>query len=99
MSAFLLADIDVHDFDAYVASGYREAAEETAARYGGVYIARGGATEVLEGEYEPRRTVIIQFPSMENLREWYHSDEYAPWIAVRQSLTHSRLVAIDGLAG
>ena len=97
MTAYLLADVDVHDADAYRDSGYLEAAMSTAAAHGGRYIVRGGATEVLEGDRQPNRTVVIEFPSMDDLRAWYTSDEYAPWIEVRRSLSESSLIAVEGL--
>lgn len=97
MAAYLMADVGVHDLEAYRSSGYLEAAMQTAAQFGGRYIVRGGTTDVLEGDWSPQRMVIIEFPSMDLLRAWYDSDEYAPWIEVRRSLTDSRLVAVEGL--
>jgi uncharacterized protein (DUF1330 family) len=72
---------------------------QTAAQFGGRYIVRGGTTDVLEGDWSPQRMVIIEFPSMDQLEAWYSSEEYAPWIEVRQSLTDSKLVAVEGLPG
>ena len=98
MAAYLLADVLPDDVEAYRSSGYLEAAVRTAQAYGGVYKARGGETVVLEGEWEPERMVIIEFPSMEKLLEWYHSDEYQQWIEVRREhVPTSRLVAVDGV--
>lgn len=99
MAAYLMADVGVHDLEAYRNSGYLEAAMQTAAQFGGRYIVRGGTTDVLEGDWSPRRMVIIEFPSMDQLEAWYSSEEYAPWIEVRQSLTDSKLVAVEGLPG
>ncbi len=97
MAAYLLADVAPHDMDAYRGSGYLEAVVRLAADYGGRYLARGGDMQRLEGDWEPRRMVIIEFPSMADLRAWYDSDAYAPWREVRQGLADSRLVAVDGL--
>ncbi len=97
MSAYLMADVQPSDLEAYRASGYLEAAKWLAEDFGGRYLTRGGATQRLEGEWEPRRMVIIEFPTMELLLAWYHSDEYAPWKKIRQELTDSRLVAIEGI--
>ena len=77
--------------------GYLEAAMRTATEQGGVYLARGGETTVLEGDWEPERFVIIQFPSMENLRAWYFSEEYQEWAKVRREhVPNSRMVALQG---
>ena len=99
MPAYVLADVLPDDVDAYRASGYLEAAVTTAKAHGGVYRARGGETTVLEGDWEPERMVIIEFPSMENLLAWYNSPEYQEWAPVRQSLApNSKLVALEGIS-
>ena len=97
MAAFLIADVKVRDLEGYRSSGYLDAAMATAAKFGGNYLARGGETVVFEGEWEPNRLVIIQFPDMESLKAWYASDEYRPWIEVRRSLTESNLVGLEGI--
>ncbi len=97
MPAYLLADVAPHDMDAYRASGYLEAVVRVAAEYGGRYLARGGEMLRLEGDWQPRRMVIIEFPNMAQLRAWYESEAYAPWRELRRGLTDSRLVAVDGL--
>lgn len=99
MPAFLIADVAVDDLDAYRASGYLEAAREIAARYGGRYRARGGASETLEGDWTPARLVLIEFPDMERLRAFWNSEDYAPWRAVRERHARSRIIATEGLDG
>ena len=97
MAAFLIADVPPTDPEAYRATGYLDAAKAVSAEHGGVYRTRGGAITVLEGEWEPERMVIIEFPSMEDLLAWYHSSEYQKWIAVRREhVPNSRLVAVEG---
>lgn len=97
MTAFLIADAVPHDADAYRESGYLEAAKRTAARYGGRYRVRGGDITVLEGDFDVRRVVVIEFPTMEDLQAWYSDPEYQSWIPVRQRLSESRLLAIEGI--
>ena len=97
MAAYVMADVLPDDIEAYRASGYLEAAVRTATAYGGVYKARGGEMTVLEGDWEPERMVIIEFPSMNELLAWYRSPEYQEWIPVRQRLAPgSKLVALEG---
>lgn len=99
MAALLLADVLPDDIDGYRSSGYLEAALRTAGERGGEYLARGGDTTVLEGDWEPERMVIIRFPSMEDLREWYESAEYQEWAKVRQQYAPgSKLVALEGVS-
>jgi uncharacterized protein (DUF1330 family) len=95
MPAYLIADIDVHDSAGYEA--YRQQVPATIAAHGGRYIARGGATEVLEGDWSPKRCVLIEFPSMARLKAWWDSPEYRPLRAIRERTTRSNLVATEGL--
>lgn len=99
VAAYLLADVVPDDRDAYRSSGYLEAAKELASTHGGRYLARGGATTLLEGDWEPRRMVIIEFPSMDHLMAFYDDPAYQPWKAVRQEIADSRLVALEGYEG
>jgi uncharacterized protein (DUF1330 family) len=99
VAAYLMADVLPEDVEAYRASGYPDAAVRTAASFGGVYKARGGETTILEGDWEPERMVIIEFPSMSQLLAWYQSSEYQEWVPIRQRFApHSKLVALEGSA-
>jgi len=95
MTAYLIADVEVLDKVAY--EQYRQKVPATIAAYGGRYIARGGATEVLEGGWAPKRCVLIEFPSMARLKEWWDSPEYVPLRAIRQRATRSNLIVTEGL--
>ena len=95
MAAYLIADVHVTDPDAY--EGYRQAVPATIAAYGGRYLARGGRTEVLEGDWQPHRVVILEFPTLARLHEWYGSPDYAPLLALRQASTVSTIVITEGL--
>lgn len=95
MAAYLIADVHVTDPATY--EGYRQAVPATIAAYGGRYLARGGRTEVLEGDWEPHRVVILEFPSLARLHEWYGSPDYAPLLALRQASTASTIVITEGL--
>ena len=66
--------------------------------HGGRFLARGGAIEVLEGTWPPKRLVIIEFPDMAALKAFYESPAYRPLIELRNRTASSRLVAIEGSA-
>jgi uncharacterized protein (DUF1330 family) len=95
MAAYVYANLKVTDEAAF--AEYRQAVPATIAAYGGRYLVRGGAFEVLEGEARPERLVILEFPDMATLRAWYRSDAYRPLLALRKRATDSQIVAIDGL--
>jgi uncharacterized protein (DUF1330 family) len=94
MAAYLIANVDVTDPAAYDA--YRSRVAPLVAKFGGRFLVRGGEHAVLEGAWQPRRLVVIEFPSMESLRAWYGSDEYAPLIALRKQAASGDLVAVEG---
>jgi uncharacterized protein (DUF1330 family) len=96
MPAFLIADVDVHNDDSY--SSYREANPAIVKKFGGRYVARGGEVKVLEGDWQPQRTIIIEFPDMNALTAFYESKEYSKIRPIRWESADSRLVAIETLA-
>jgi uncharacterized protein (DUF1330 family) len=95
MASYLIADIEVLDRAGF--EEYRQRAPATVAAYGGRYLARGGTTTVLEGDWSPRRLVVLEFPSMSQLQAWWTSPEYLLLRAIRERTTHSRMVATDGV--
>lgn len=96
MVAYLHASIEVTDPVAY--ERYRQEVPALIARHGGRYLARGGATEVLEGDAITARQVIIEFPDMAHLKAFYTDPDYRPLIPVRQGASRRcRLVAIEGV--
>ncbi|MDA2933626.1 DUF1330 domain-containing protein [Acidobacteria bacterium AH-259-D05] len=66
-------------------------------QYGGHYVVRGGEFDVIEGDWRPVRLVILQFPSLEQARRWYDSEEYRELKALRLAATHSNGVIVEGL--
>ena len=75
MTAFLISDVTVRDADAF--ETYRTRAAASIVQHGGKYLARGGKIEFLEGAWEPRTIIIVEFPTIEQARAWYRSPEYA----------------------
>jgi uncharacterized protein (DUF1330 family) len=94
MSAYLIADVNVENADIY--AEYRRQVLPLIERYGGRFIVRGGAHETLEGDWRPARLVVIEFPSMAVLKEWYRSPEYTKLIELRQEASSGSLLAVEG---
>lgn len=95
MPAHIIAGIEVTDPAGY--EKYKKQAHASIALYGGRYLTRGGATEVLEGDRAPKRVVIVEFPNMAQPKAWYDSPEHRPARQIRQRTANASLVAIDGL--
>jgi uncharacterized protein (DUF1330 family) len=71
-------------------------APDSISLYGGRYLIRGGAVEILEGKWTPKRCVVLEFPSAEQAKAWWSSKEYAPAKAVRQSCAETQMVLVEG---
>jgi len=95
MTAYVIVDINVKDADIY--EGYKKLAAPTVEQYGGKYIARGGMTETLEGNWSPTRLVILQFDSIEQAKIWLNSPEYCEVKRIRHQSATSNMVVIQGL--
>ncbi len=96
MPAYLIVDVrDAWDDEAL--QEYRRRNTETVERRGGRFIVRGGEVASLEGEWETRRIVVIEFPDLATAREWYESEDYAPLRALRRSASDSRIILVDGV--
>ncbi|WP_369723121.1 MULTISPECIES: DUF1330 domain-containing protein [unclassified Bradyrhizobium] len=94
MPAYVISEVEVRDQAAMQA--YRTLAAQTIARYGGRYLARGGATELVEGGPPPKTIIIVEFPSMARAREWYASAEYAEALKLRRTALERRLMFVEG---
>ena len=96
MPAYVIADVrDACDQDAL--AEYRRGNTETVARRGGRFIVRGGEVASLEGDWDTRRIVVIEFPDLATAREWYESEDYAPLKALRQSASDTNIILVDGV--
>lgn len=95
MTAYVIVDIEVTDPVGY--EEYKRLAAPTVAQYGGKYLARGGATEVLEGEWQPKRLVILEFESLERAKAWLNSEEYRPARQLRHRYARSNMVVVAGV--
>ena len=94
MTAYVIVDINVTDPVRY--EDYKQLAAPTVALYGGKYIARGGKTETLEGDWSPTRLVILQFEGMEQAKSWLNSTEYIEARSLRHETAISNMIVIEG---
>jgi uncharacterized protein (DUF1330 family) len=97
MAAYVVSEVEILDEEK--ANIYRSLASASIEHYGGRYIVRGGAIELIEGERDAkRRLVIVEFPSMQRAHEWYRSPEYAEALRVRAGALQRTLTFVEGVA-
>lgn len=96
MPALLIADVDIKDPEAY--SQYRSANPDIVKKFGGRYVAVGGIARVIEGDWNPRRTIIIEFPDLAAVDAFYDSPEYCELRKIRWGSAETRLVAFETVA-
>jgi uncharacterized protein (DUF1330 family) len=77
---------------------YRAAVAATIAQYGGRFLTRGGATELLEGGPEPKRIVILEFPDIAAAKRWYNSPEYQKILPMRLANSTGRAFIVEGVS-
>jgi uncharacterized protein (DUF1330 family) len=94
MAAYVIVNVATADPTQY--ETYKELAQRTVAQYGGRYVARGGTMRVLEGSWQPTRIVILKFETFERALEWWNSPEYAAAKALRQRISTTDIVLVDG---
>lgn len=97
MPAYVISEVDI--VDEAVADRYRRLAETSIDAYGGRYLVRGSAVDVAEGDSSARQMVIVEFPSLARVHEWYRSREYGKALNLRNQALARRLVFVDGIAG
>jgi uncharacterized protein (DUF1330 family) len=95
MAAYIVVEVEVRDAERY--EDYKRMVPLTLTPYGGRFIVRGGEAEALEGEWSPKRVVIVEFPSVERAKAWWSSAEYAEAKALRQATAHSRMIVVAGV--
>ena len=95
MAAYIIATIEVTDPEQFEV--YRGQVPATIEKHGGRYLARGGEVSVVEGDQPERRTVVLEFDSLEKARGWYYSDDYAGPKELRIASTISNVMIVEGV--
>jgi uncharacterized protein (DUF1330 family) len=95
MSALIIVDIEVTDPVRY--EDYKRLASASIAANGGRHLVRGGRSEVLDGDWTPRRLVVLEFDSFEQAKAWRESAEYAEAKKVREHCARSNMIVVEGV--
>lgn len=96
MPAYVIVEIDITDPQTY--ERYKAMAPSSIAAYDGRYIVRGAAVQCLEGDWNPPRLVILEFPDAGKARAWWASPEYAVAKALRQACAETEMILVEGLS-
>ena len=95
MPAYVIVETDVTDHEQY--ERYRDAAPASIAAHGGRYLVRGGELAIFEGDWDPARVVILEFPDLETAKAWYASEEYGAARELRRGAAALNMVAVEGV--
>ncbi|TQV83796.1 DUF1330 domain-containing protein [Denitrobaculum tricleocarpae] len=95
MAAYVIFDVDIHDAVSY--TEFMTKVKPALAEAGARYLARGGEHKVYEGDWEPRRIVLLKFPSVEAWEGFYNGPVYQGLKSIRDACSSARLVAVEGL--
>lgn len=95
MAGYVIVEIEVTDPLGY--EEYKKLVGATVAKYGGKYIVRGGASETLEGDWQPKRIVILEFESVQRAKEWLNCAEYEEPRKMRHRTAKTNMVVVEGI--
>ena len=95
MAAYVIADVEVTDEALF--EEYRKLVGPLVDKYEGKYVVRGGAIETMEGDWSPKRLVIIEFENADKAKAWHDSDEYRPVMELRHRTAVTSAIVVEGV--
>lgn len=96
MPAYIIVETDIHDPEQY--ERYKQASPGAVAAGGGRFVVRGGELAVLEGDWRPKRLVMLEFEDLEAAKRFYASPEYQEAKRLREGAANLNMVAVEGIA-
>ena len=95
MAGYVIINNEVTDEAKY--AEFREQVATTIEAHGGRYLVRGGATEVMDGDWSPDRIVVVEFDSVDQARAWLTSSEYAEARKIRMKAASASVIIVEGV--
>ncbi len=95
MAGYVLVHDEIQDQTLF--SEFRQRVAATIEAYGGRYLIRGGAIEVVDGDWVPDRIVVVEFDSVEQARAWLTSPEYAEIREIRMRAANASVIIVEGV--
>ncbi len=93
MAAYLIVDIDVTDRSKF--KEYAKGVQRTVDAYGGRYLCKWGTSEIMEGEWNVNKIVLVKFKTADQAKAWWTSEEYRPLKALRREAATTRVLLVD----
>jgi uncharacterized protein (DUF1330 family) len=94
MAAYIIVDVTIYNESEYAL--YRSLTPATIEAYDGRFVVRGGKVEIIEGEWNPGRLVILEFPTAARAKEWWNSPEYSAIKNIRYDTAKSNMILVEG---
>lgn len=94
MAAYIIVDVTITDPQRY--EDYKKLTPGSLLPFEGKFIVRGGAAETLEGNWDPKRIVVLEFPNKQKAKDWWSSSGYAPAKAIRQAASTTQMILVEG---
>ena len=95
MAAYVVVEVEVKDPVRY--EDYKKLVPPSLAKFGARFLVRGGKVTTMEGDWSPKRFVIVEFPDVERAKAWWASPEYAEAKALRQATSRTQMIVVEGL--
>lgn len=95
MAGYVIVNDEISDEAAF--AEFRQKVGATVAAHGGRYLVRGGATEVIDGDWAPDRLVVIEFDSVDQAKAWLNSAEFLAIKDLRVSSASASVVVAEGV--
>lgn len=93
MPALVLVEIKIHNPELY--EEYKKHTFATIQKFGGRFVVRGSKTESLEGDWNPERLVILEFPDVQTAKDWWSSPEYTIAKNIRYRAADSKMLVVE----
>lgn len=95
MAAYVIVEVSITNHADY--EEYKKLTPAAVAAFNGRFVVRGGATHTLEGDWQPERIVVLEFPSVERAKEWWDSDIYSRAKLIRQRSASTKMIVVEGV--
>ena len=95
MAGYVIVNDEISDEAGF--AEFRQKVGATVAAHGGRYLVRGGATEVVDGDWSPDRLVVIEFDSVDQAKAWLNSDDYLAIKDLRVKSASASVIIAEGV--